>query len=265
MLKMAVAFMRWKSRDASIHVCDYRRYPQWANHTVAHDFYTNFPMQHLNQELGASHAGRFLTTTQVDGLTSIHSGAVRRRPALRLAAIQKHLEKRFHGANHVSAGFGTTGGGFYISPSKSPSRRSRSASPTTRGVRTPNTGDAPGSGRKYTLMGGSHGVERYKQSLFSPGTTGLLPADISPAPSRVRSPSPAQRAAEAHSPGIALRAFSSPPAATSTPFAYGTNSTAGNSNRHRGLHSSTSRAMNQVEPPSILFSRGKGMKVNELM
>ena len=247
---MAVAFMRWKTCDDTIRLCDYRRYPQWANHTVAHDFYTNFPMQHLNQELGASHAGRFLTSEAA----STQHAVSRRRPALRLMAIQKHLEKRFHGGQ--AGATGTQGPlparGTFYSPSKSPVRRSRSASPTSRGGRTPShtpsrTPGNEGSARKYALVG-SQGLERYKQSLFSPGTTGLLPADISPVMSRTRSPSPTHANNHAHSPGIALRAFTSPSAVT--PY--------------------TTEPRRRVNDPltterSILYSRGKGMKVNELM
>lgn len=244
--------MRWKTCDDTIRVCDYRRYPQWANQTVAHDFYTNFPMQHLNQELGASHAGRFLTS---EASTTQHAVS-KRRPALRLMAIQKHLEKRFHGGNAGDLEGPLPSRGAFYSPSKSPVRRSRSASPTSRGGRTPSrtpsrTPGEEGSARKYALVG-SQGLERYKQSLFSPGTTGLLPADISPVVSRTRSPSPTHahhnHNHNAHSPGIALRAFTSPSAAT--PFT--------TEPRRRGAAPPTTER-------SILYSRGKGMKVNELM
>jgi hypothetical protein len=93
---MLVCFRRWKTGDESIRPCDFRQYKEWVDTKHTAHLTASFPLEHLYQELGASHAGLNLTMSMHmdDSHLSVHS-THHKRPAPRLLAIQRQLEKRF--------------------------------------------------------------------------------------------------------------------------------------------------------------------------
>lgn len=247
LLRVSVCFLRWHTQDAKVKPHQYRNYSDLVGHTFTQDFYANFPLSHLYQELGASHAALYLTAGPGNARSQL---STRRRPALRLQAIQHQLEKRFAASgggfalasSHPYDGQTPAGGGHL------PSRDQHFYSP----IKTPATSRTPeqsASSRKYALVDAQQRDVRFKQPSFSPapvpaqgrGTTQPTPSRANP----VRSP-PAGRPPQApasDSPGLA--AYFKTPSAKSS--------------RQRD------EAAPSTQDLSIMYTRGKDMHVNELI